>query len=136
MTPWPCPQLSPGASRIQTHGADVSPLIPASHQHGGATIPQLVTGLGQEHWALWLLVWMERLPWSRSRHMDQEHTLGHALAVKFLLPSISQPTEHHQGHQGAFPEFDLCQLPWVKGSSWRAASPGWDTWEQGGFGTP
>lgn len=68
--------------------------------------------------------------------MDQENTLLHALALKFLLPSISQPTKHHWGHPGAFSELDLHQLPWAKGVSWRAASPGWDTWEQGGFSTP
>lgn len=68
--------------------------------------------------------------------MGQEHTLCHALAVNFLFPSISQPTQHHWGHQGAFSELALYQLPWMKGGVWRAASQGWDTWERGGFSTP
>lgn len=63
VTSWPCPELSPGARRIQTHGADVSPLIPHQHWGGGAIIPQLVTGTGQEHWTLGPVVWMEGLSW-------------------------------------------------------------------------
>lgn len=65
-TSWPSPQLSPGASRIQIHGADVSPLIPSSTRMVEPPFPHLVTGVGQEHWAPWPLVWMERLSWSWS----------------------------------------------------------------------
>lgn len=47
VTSWPSPQLSPGASRIWTHGADVSPLIPHQHWDGGAISPPVC----DRHWA-------------------------------------------------------------------------------------